>query len=51
MQPAQPFNVGTVLIDGRFLEHKGELVALDAQKIVRKAAEYLPQRAKGAGGP
>ncbi|MGZ8533828.1 MAG: twin-arginine translocation signal domain-containing protein, partial [Candidatus Binatia bacterium] len=29
VQQASPFNVDTVVIDGRILKHKGELVAID----------------------
>ncbi len=51
VQQAQPFNVDTVVIDGRILKHKGELVALDADEIVRKAAESFQSARKRAGGP
>jgi 5-methylthioadenosine/S-adenosylhomocysteine deaminase len=51
VQQAQPYNVDTVIIDGRFLKHKGELVALDAEEVIRKAAESFHAARKRAGGP
>ena len=51
VQQAQPYNVDTVVIDGRILKHKGELVTLDAEKIIRKAAESFTAARKRAGGP
>jgi 5-methylthioadenosine/S-adenosylhomocysteine deaminase len=51
VQQAQPHNVDTVVIDGRILKHKGELVALDAEEVVRKAAESFHSARKRAGGP
>jgi hypothetical protein len=35
----QPANVDTVVIDGRILKHKGELVAIDVEEVIRRAAE------------
>jgi 5-methylthioadenosine/S-adenosylhomocysteine deaminase len=51
VQQAQPHNVDTVVIDGRILKHKGELVALDAEEVIRKAAESFHSARKRAGGP
>jgi 5-methylthioadenosine/S-adenosylhomocysteine deaminase len=51
VQQAQPFNVETVVIDGRILKHKGELVALDAKEVIHKAAESFTAARKRAGGP
>jgi cytosine/adenosine deaminase-related metal-dependent hydrolase len=51
VQQAQPYNVDTVVIDGRILKHKGELVAIDADEVIRKAAELFAAARKRAGGP
>ena len=51
VQQAQPYNVDTVVIDGRILKHKGELVALDTEEIISKAAESFHAARKRAGGP
>ncbi|MGH7796103.1 MAG: amidohydrolase family protein [Candidatus Binatia bacterium] len=51
VQQAQPYNVDTVVIDGRILKHKGELTALDAGEIMSKAAESFHAARKRAGGP
>jgi 5-methylthioadenosine/S-adenosylhomocysteine deaminase len=51
VQQAQPYNVDTVIIDGRILKYKGELTALDADEIVSKAAESFIAARKRAGGP
>ena len=51
VQQANPYNVDTVVVDGRILKHKGELVALDAEEVVRKAAESFHAARKRAGGP
>jgi cytosine/adenosine deaminase-related metal-dependent hydrolase len=51
VQQANPFNVDTVVIDGRILKHKGELVALDTQDVIAKAAESFRAARKRAGGP
>jgi 5-methylthioadenosine/S-adenosylhomocysteine deaminase len=51
VQQAQPCNVDTVIIDGRILKHKGELVALDAEEVIRKATESFNEARKRAGGP
>jgi len=34
-----------VVIDGLILKHKGELVAIDADEVIRKAAELFALRA------
>ena len=51
VQQAQPYNVDTVVIDGRILKHKGELVAIDAEEVIRKAAESFTAARQRAGGP
>ncbi|HEX2929608.1 MAG TPA: amidohydrolase family protein, partial [Candidatus Binatia bacterium] len=51
VQQAQPANVDTVVIDGRILKHKGELVAIDVEEVIRKAAESFDAARKRAGGP
>jgi cytosine/adenosine deaminase-related metal-dependent hydrolase len=51
VQQAQPYNVDTVVVDGRILKRKGELVALDTVEIIRKAAESFHAARKRAGGP
>ena len=51
VQQAQPANVDTVVIDGRILKHEGELTALDAEEVIRKAAESFTAVRKRAGGP
>jgi len=50
VQQAQPYNVDTVVIDGLILKHKGELVAIDADEVIRKAAELFAAARKRAGG-
>ena len=51
VQQAQPVNVDTVVIDGRILKHKGALTAIDAEEVIRKAAESFAAVRKRAGGP
>jgi len=51
LQQANPFNVDTVVIDGRILKHKGELVAIDTKEVITKAAEAFHAARKRAGGP
>ena len=51
VQQAYPANVDTVVIDGRILKHKGELVAIDAEEVIRKAVESFTAARKRAGGP
>jgi 5-methylthioadenosine/S-adenosylhomocysteine deaminase len=51
VQQAQPYNVDTVIIDGRILKHKSELVAIDTEEVIRKAAESFHEARKRAGGP
>src|SRR5512132_3367060 len=51
VQQAQPYNVDTVVIDGRILKHNGELVALDPEEVIAKAAESFHAARKRAGGP
>jgi 5-methylthioadenosine/S-adenosylhomocysteine deaminase len=51
VQQAQPTNVDTVVVDSRILKHKGELLALDPEEVVRKATESFTAARKRAGGP
>jgi 5-methylthioadenosine/S-adenosylhomocysteine deaminase len=51
VQQAQSYNVDTVIIDGRFVKHKGELVAIDTEEVIRKAADSFHAARKRAGGP
>src|SRR6185369_15547065 len=51
VQQAYPANVDTVVIDGRILKHKGELMAIDSEEVVRKAAESFHDARQRAGGP
>jgi cytosine/adenosine deaminase-related metal-dependent hydrolase len=51
VQQAQPYNVDTVVIDGRILKHHGELTAIDVEEVVRKAAASFSAARQRAGGP
>jgi cytosine/adenosine deaminase-related metal-dependent hydrolase len=51
VQQATPANVDMVVIDGRILKHKGELVAIDAEEVIAKAAEAFHAARQRAGGP
>ena len=51
VQSAQPANVDTVVVDGRILKRNGKLVALDAEQVVREAAESLAALQARSGGP
>lgn len=51
VQQAQPYNVDTVVIDGRILKHKGELVAIDADEVIRKQPKRLLKRASAPAYP
>ena len=51
VQQANPYNVDTVVVDGRILKHKGELVAIDTEEVIRKAAQSFHAAHKRAGGP
>ena len=51
VQSAQPANVDTVVVDGRILKRKGQLIALDPEQVVREAAESLAAVRARAGGP
>ena len=51
VQQAQPYNVDTVVIDGRILKRDGELVAIDAEEVIRKATESFTAARQRAGGP
>jgi hypothetical protein len=39
------------VIDGRILKHKGALTAIDAEEVIRKAAESFAAVRKRVGGP
>jgi 5-methylthioadenosine/S-adenosylhomocysteine deaminase len=45
-----PANVDTVLVDGRILKRHGELVAVDAARVVREAEHHSNQVRTRAGG-
>ena len=47
----EAMNVDTVVIDGRILKHKGELVAIDTEEVIRKATDSFRDARKRAGGP
>jgi cytosine/adenosine deaminase-related metal-dependent hydrolase len=51
VQQANPSNVDTVVIDGRILKHKGELIAIDTEEVIAKASEAFYAARKRAGGP
>lgn len=51
VQQAQPYNVDTVIIDGRIVKHKGELLSIDVEEVMRKAADSFHAARKRAGGP
>ena len=51
VQQANPSNVDTVVIDGRVLKHRGELLAIDTEEVIRKAAESFHAARIRAGGP
>jgi cytosine/adenosine deaminase-related metal-dependent hydrolase len=41
VRSAQPYNVDTVVIDGRILKRNGRLTAIDADEVAAQAAESL----------
>jgi hypothetical protein len=41
VRSAQPYNVDTVVIDGRILKRNGRLTAIDADEVTAQAAESL----------
>jgi 5-methylthioadenosine/S-adenosylhomocysteine deaminase len=41
VRSAQPYNVDTVVIDGRILKRSGHLTAIDAEEVAAQAAESL----------
>jgi cytosine/adenosine deaminase-related metal-dependent hydrolase len=51
VRSAQPHNVDTVVVDGRILKRKGQLIAFDPEQVVREAAESLAAVRARAGGP
>lgn len=46
---AQPYNVDTVVVDGRILKRGGKLTALDTEQVMREAAELLAEVRKRSG--
>ncbi|WP_207781953.1 amidohydrolase family protein [Phytoactinopolyspora limicola] len=48
---AQPANVDTVLVDGRILLWRGELVDVDTEKVVRDAQQSAAEISARAGWP
>lgn len=38
VQSAQPYNVDTVLVDGRILKRRGELTGIDVERVTREAS-------------
>jgi hypothetical protein len=51
VRSAQPYNVDTVVVDGRILKRGGQLTALDQEQVIREAAESLAAMRARAGGP
>jgi cytosine/adenosine deaminase-related metal-dependent hydrolase len=41
VEAARPHNVDTVLVDGRILKRHGKLTAVDADQVVREAAQSM----------
>ena len=41
VEAAQPANVDTVIVDGRLLKRAGQMVAIDAERVLRGAAESI----------
>ena len=50
VQSATPFNVDTVLVDGRMVKRGGRLVAYDVEKVVREAKTSALRIRTAAGG-
>jgi 5-methylthioadenosine/S-adenosylhomocysteine deaminase len=46
---AQPHNVDAVVVDGRIVKRSGQLTSLDAEQIIREAAETLAGLRQRAG--
>jgi 5-methylthioadenosine/S-adenosylhomocysteine deaminase len=49
VRSAQPYNVDTVIVDGRVLKRGGKLTHLDAATVAREAAESLAGLKRRAG--
>jgi hypothetical protein len=41
VQSAQPWNVDTVIVDGRFLKRDGKLTTIDMAQLARDAADTI----------
>jgi len=49
VEAAQPFNVDTVVVDGRILKRRGRLTAVDSEQVVSEASSALTALRKRAG--
>jgi 5-methylthioadenosine/S-adenosylhomocysteine deaminase len=49
VRSAQPYNVDTVVVDGRILKRGGRMTAIDVQQVVREATESLATTRVRAG--
>jgi cytosine/adenosine deaminase-related metal-dependent hydrolase len=48
VQAAQPFNVDTVIVDGRFLKRAGKLTTIDMAQLARDSADTIERARKEA---
>jgi cytosine/adenosine deaminase-related metal-dependent hydrolase len=48
VQSAQPWNVDTVIVDGRFLKRNGKLTTIDMAQLARDAADTIERARKEA---
>jgi 5-methylthioadenosine/S-adenosylhomocysteine deaminase len=48
---AQPWNVDTVVVDGRILKRGGQFTALDVEQVVREATESVTALHQRTGWP
>ena len=48
VQSAQPWNVDTVIVDGRFLKREGKLTTIDMAQLARDAADTIERARKEA---
>jgi 5-methylthioadenosine/S-adenosylhomocysteine deaminase len=49
VQSAEPWNVDTVIVDGRFLKRDGKLTTIDMAQLARDAADTIERARKEAG--
>jgi len=49
VEAAQPYNVDTVVVDGRILKRRGRLTAVDSEQVVSEASSALTALRKRAG--